>query len=163
MDMLLNVVIIMLGKGFLDQARDLMSVYRFRSQVVYLEAKGDFEKKVLPQLSGIVSPERLFDPLSQSAFNVRYFSAEAVSEAISPEGEREIIGLETASQLSKDVGRLKYLPFQVTFKERYPSSWQTNEQADQDQDRVDADDTCRMPSLAGEIGHKEVPAHGGSI
>ena len=160
MDILLNVVIIMLGKGFLDQARDLMSVYRFRSQVIYLEAKGDFEKKVLPQLNGIVSPERLFDPLSPCAFNVRFFSAEAVSEAISPEGTREIIGLENSSQLSKDVARLKYLPFQVTFRERYPSSWQTHEQADSDQTAF-VDDTCRLPPLPADTGQAEVPAHGG--
>jgi len=123
MDIVLNVSIILFGKGFIDQARAMMSIYRFRSSLVYVEAKGDFERKVLPDLKGIVSPERLFNPLNPCAFNVRYFSAEAISEAVSPEGVREIVGLETSGRLAKDVGRLKYLPFQVNFVERYPSSW----------------------------------------
>ena len=127
-DILLNVSIILLGKSFLDQARSLMAVYRFRSSLVYVEAKGDFERKVLPDLNGIVSAERLFNPLSQCAFNVRYFSAEAISESITPEGVRELIGLETSGRLAKDVGRLKYLPFQVNFVERYPSSWKTDDE-----------------------------------
>lgn len=127
LDILLNVFIILFGKGFLDQGRALMSVYRFRSSLVYLEAKGDFERKVLPDLNGIVSPERLFDPLSTSAFNVRFFSAEAVSDSISPEGVRELVGLETSARLAKDVARLKYLPFQVNFQERYPSSLESPE------------------------------------
>ena len=50
MDILLNVSMILLGKSFLDQARALMSVYRFRSSLVYVEAKGEFERKVLPDL-----------------------------------------------------------------------------------------------------------------
>lgn len=123
MDIILNVFIILFGKGFLEQARSLTSIYRFRSSLVYVEAKGDFEKKVLPDLGGIISPERLFNPLSTSAFNVRYFSAEAISEAVTPEGVRELAGLETSGRLAKDVARLKYLPFQVNFQERYPSSW----------------------------------------
>lgn len=123
MDILLNVFIILFGKGFLEQARALTSIYRFRSSLVYLEAKGDFETKILPELGDIVAPERLFNPLSQSAFNVRYFSAEAISEAVTPEGVRELVALETSGRLAKDVGRLKYLPFQVTFRERYPSCW----------------------------------------
>jgi len=127
-DILLNVSIILLGKSFLDQARSLMGVYRFRSSLVYLEAKGDFERKLLPDLNGIVSAERLFNPLSQSAFNVRFFSAEAISESITPEGVRELVGLETSGRLAKDVGRLKYLPFQVNFVERYPSSWKIEEE-----------------------------------
>jgi hypothetical protein len=127
-DILLNVSIILLGKSFLDQARSLMGVYRFRSSLVYLEAKGDFERKLLPDLNGIVSAERLFNPLSQSAFNVRFFSAEAISESITPEGVRELVGLETSGRLAKDVGRLKYLPFQVNFIERYPSSWKIEEE-----------------------------------
>ncbi len=127
MDILLNVSMILLGKSFLDQARALMSVYRFRSSLVYVEAKGEFERKVLPDLKGIVSPERLFNPLTQCAFNVRYFTAEAVSESITPEGVRELVGLETSGRLAKDVARLKYLPFQVNFVERYPSSWAPDE------------------------------------
>jgi hypothetical protein len=127
MDIFLNVAIILFGKGFLDQARSLMAVYRFRSSLVYVEAKGDFDKKMLPDLGGIVAQERLFNPLSQSAFNVRYFSAEAVSESITPEGVRELIGLETSARLAKDVGRLKFLPFQTKFVERYPSSWKREE------------------------------------
>ncbi len=43
-----------------------MSVYRFRSSLVYVEAKGEFERKVLPDLKGIVSPERLFNPLTSA-------------------------------------------------------------------------------------------------
>ncbi|MEW6350225.1 MAG: hypothetical protein AB1646_14255 [Thermodesulfobacteriota bacterium] len=157
LDIVLNVMIIVLGKGFLDQARDLMSVYRFRSSLVYLEAKGDFEKKVLPQLNGIVAPERLFDPLSSCAFNVRYFSAEAISESIKPGGIREIIGLETSGQLAKDVARLKYLPFQVAFRERYPSSWQPTE------DEVSGGPQCtdgmdQIPSVPTERVPDEMPA-----
>lgn len=127
-DIVLNVAIILVGKSFLDQARSLMAVYRYRSSLVYAEAKGDFERKVLPDLKGIVSPERLFDPLCRCAFNVRYFSAEAISEAITPEGVRDLVGLETSARLAKDVGRLKFLPFQVQFVEKYPSSWQSEEE-----------------------------------
>lgn len=123
MDLFLNVFIIILGKGFLEQARSLMSVYRYRSSLVYVEAKGDFEEKDAEDLRGIVSDERLFNPLSSSAFNVRYFSAEAVSEAVTPEGVRELVAFETSGRLAKDVSRLKYLPFQVEFRDRYPSSW----------------------------------------
>ncbi len=159
LDILLNVMIIALGKGFLDQARDLMSVYRFRSSLVYLEAKGDFEKKVLPQLNGIVAPERLFDPLSSCAFNVRYFSAEAISEAISPGGIREIMGLETSGQLTKDVSRLKYLPFQVAFRERYPSSWQPMEESPPEH----TDDMDRIPRVPDGILPEEVPATQGTL
>jgi hypothetical protein len=123
MDLFLNVFIIMLGKSFLEQARSLMSVYRYRSSLVYVEAKGDFEQKETADLRGIVSDERLFNPLNSSAFNVRYFSAEAISEAVTPEGVRELTAFETSGRLAKDVSRLKYLPFQVEFRDRYPSSW----------------------------------------
>jgi hypothetical protein len=133
-DILLNVAIILLGKSFLEQARALMSVYRFRSSLVYVEAKGDFEKKVLPDLGGIVSPERLFNPLCPCAFNVRYFSAEAISESITPEGVRDLICLETSGRLSKDLGRLKFLPFQVDFAEKYPSSWAPGDDSEDDTD-----------------------------
>jgi len=34
-----------------------------------------------------------FDALREGAFNVRYFSAEAISESVTPEGPRELIGL----------------------------------------------------------------------
>ncbi|MCX5861840.1 MAG: hypothetical protein NTW27_06930 [Deltaproteobacteria bacterium] len=127
LDILLNVALILLGKSFLDQARALMAIYRFRSSILYVEAKGDFERKLVPNLKGIVSPERLFNPLSQCAFNVRYFSAEAISESITPEGVRELVALETSGRLAKDVGRLKFLPFQVDFVERYPSAWKPDE------------------------------------
>ncbi len=127
LDIGLNVMVILLGKGFLEQARLLMAVYRFKSSLVYLEAKGSFEKRLLPDLNGIVAPERLFNPLSSCAFNVRYFSAEAVSEAVTPEGIRELVALETSGRLARDVTRLKYLPFQVDFQERYPSSWVSSE------------------------------------
>ncbi len=123
LDIVLNVLVIVVGKGFLDQARSLMSLYRFRSRIVYVEAKGDFDRKVLPDLNGIVAPERLYDPLSTSAFNVRFFSAEAISEAIDPQGVRELVGLETSARLAKDVSRLKHLPFHVDFRERYPSAY----------------------------------------
>jgi hypothetical protein len=129
-DIVLDVMVILIGKNFLDQARALMGVYRFRSSLVYVEAKGDFERKILPDLNGIVSPERLYNPLATCAFNVRYFSAEAISEAITPGGVRDLVGLETSAQLAKDVGRLKFLPFQVDFKERYPSAWKPVEEAD---------------------------------
>jgi hypothetical protein len=135
-DIILNVTIILFGKGFIDQARSLMSIYRFRSSLVYVEAKGDFERKLHPELGGIVSPERLFNPLRQCAFNVRFFSAEAISDAVSPEGVRELVGLETSARLAKDVGRLKYLPFQVDFVERYPSSWTPEEDFDDADDQV---------------------------
>lgn len=134
-DIFLNVAIILLGKSFLDQARSVMAVYRFRSSLVYVEAKGDFERKTLPDLSGIVSPERLFNPLSQGAFNVRYFSGEAISQAITPEGVRELIALENSGRLVKDVGRLKFLPFQVKFVERYPSAWDAAEEMDEEFER----------------------------
>ena len=135
-DIMLNVAIILIGKSFIDQARAMMSVYRFRSSLVYVEAKGDFEQDVLPDLKGIVSAERLFNPLSPSAFNVRYFSAEAISDAVTPNGVRELVGLETSARLAKDVGRLKYLPFQVNFLERYPSSWTSVEEAEEDDEQV---------------------------
>lgn len=122
-DIVLNVMVILLGKNFVNQARAIMGVYRFRSNLVYVEAKGDFERKVLPDLSGIVAAERLFNPLASCAFNVRYFSAEAISESITPQGVRDLIGLETSTRLAKDVARLKFLPFHVNFKERYPSAW----------------------------------------
>ena len=126
-DIIMNVAIIIFGKSFLEQARSLMSIYRFKSNLVYVEAKGDFDKK-LPDLGKIVSKDRLFDPLCQCAFNVRYFSAEAISESVNPEGVRELVGLETSGRLAKDIGRLKFLPFQVKFVDRYPSSWiQTEE------------------------------------
>ncbi len=127
-DILLNVLLIMLGKSFLEQAKSLMAIYRFRSSLVYVEAKGDYDNKMTHQLGGIISKDRLFNPLSASAFNVRFFSAEAISESITPEGVRELVGLETSGRLAKDVGRLKFLPFQVQFVERYPSSWTREEE-----------------------------------
>ncbi|HMK33922.1 MAG TPA: hypothetical protein VK463_02565 [Desulfomonilaceae bacterium] len=135
-DILLNISIILMGKNFLDQARSLMAVYRFRSSLVYVEAKGDFERKLHPELGEIVSADRVFNPLNQCAFNVRYFSAEAISEAITPEGAREMVGLETSARLAKDVGRLKFLPFQIDFVERYPSSWKPEEDPDDPEDQV---------------------------
>jgi hypothetical protein len=119
-----------MGKNFVNQARAIMGAYRFRSNLVYVEAKGDFERKVLPDLSGIVSAERLFNPLASCAFNVRYFSAEAISESITPQGVRDLIGLETSTRLAKDVARLKFLPFHVNFKERYPSAWKPDTEAE---------------------------------
>lgn len=127
MDILFNVALILLGKSFIDQARALMAVYRFRSSILYVEAKGDFDKKIVSNLKGIVAADRLFNPLSQCAFNVRYFSAEAISESITPEGVRELVALETSGCLAKDVGRLKFLPFHVDFVERYPSAWKPYE------------------------------------
>ncbi len=134
-DIILNVSIILIGKSFIEQARSLMAIYRFRSSLVYVEAKGDFSREVLPDLKGIVSPERLFNPVSSGAFNVRYFSAEGISEAITPDGVRELVGLETSARLAKDVGRLKYLPFQVNFLERYPSSWKPEVETDEDEEQ----------------------------
>ena len=49
------------------------------------------------------------------------------ADSISPEGVRELVGLETSARLAKDVARLKYLPFQVNFQERYPSSLESPE------------------------------------
>lgn len=129
-DIVWNVAMILFGKGFLEQARSLMSTYRFRSSLVYVEAKGDFDKNLLPDLGKIVSAERLFNPLCPCAFNLRYFSAEAISEAVTPEGVRELVGLETSARLAKDVGRLKFLPFQVEFADRYPSSWTSQMEAE---------------------------------
>ncbi len=152
-DILLSVLIILFGKGFMEQARALMSVYRFRSSLVYVEAKGDFEKKLLPDLNGIISPERLFNPLSPSAFNVRYFSAEAISEAVTPQGARELIALETSARLAKDVARLKYLPFQVSFRERYPSYWPANPdefEADIKEDHDEPAQDVRVPERQDE-------------
>ena len=122
-DIIMNVAIILFGKSFLEQARSLMSIYRFRSSLVYVEAKGDFDKKLSPKLGSNASREHLFDPLCQCAFNLRYFSAEAISESVNPEGVRELVGLETSGRLVKDIGRLKFLPFQVNFVDKYPSSW----------------------------------------
>ncbi len=139
MDIMLNVTIILFGKSFLDQARSIMAIYRFRSSIVYVEAKGDFDRNKAPELGGIVAPERLFDPLAQCAYNVRYFSAESVSQSITPEGPRELVALETSGKLAKDIGRLKYLPFQIHFEERYPSKWNEPDQymvADADQEVV---------------------------
>lgn len=131
-DIVLNIALIILGKGFLDQAKALMSIYRFRSNVVYVEAKGDLDQKVVADLSGIVAPERLFNPTIQCAFNVRYFSAEAISESVTPDGIRELVALETSGRLAKDVAKLKFLPFQIRFSERYPSVWRTDESAGDD-------------------------------
>ena len=125
-DIFLNIALIILGKGFLDQARALMSIYRFRSNLVYVEAKGDLDRKVVADLNGIVAAERLFNPTIQCAFNVRYFSAEAISESVTPDGVRELVALETSGRLAKDVAKLKFLPFQVRFSERYPSVWKTD-------------------------------------
>jgi hypothetical protein len=123
LDIMLNVFLILFGKGFLEQARRLMNTYRFRSSLIYVEAKGDFDSRMAAHLEGIIPQERLFNPLSSSAFNLRYFSADAISESVTPEGPRELVGLETSGKLAKDVSRLKYLPFQVAFRERYPSAW----------------------------------------
>ncbi|AFM23288.1 hypothetical protein [Desulfomonile tiedjei] len=152
-DIFLYVAMILLGKSFLDQARALMAVYRFRSSLVYAEAKGEFDRKVLPDLKGIVSAERLFNPLTQCAFNVRYFSAEAVSEAITPEGVRELVGLEMSGRLAKDVARLKFMPFQVNFVERYPSSW-ISEDSDKDEEIVQV--TGDPLSLADEMSPEPI-------
>jgi hypothetical protein len=158
MDILLSVLLIILGKGFLEEARSLSSVYRFRSSLVYVEAKGDFEQKMLPDLGKIISPERLFNPLTACAFNVRYFSAEAISEALNPEGVRELVSLETSARLNKDVARLKYLPFQVTFRERYPSAWirVEHEEADDGAENIIAtapDQVEIAPDASGEVAY----------
>ncbi|MBM4326073.1 MAG: hypothetical protein FJ118_02825 [Deltaproteobacteria bacterium] len=163
MDIILNVLVILFGKGFLDQARDLMAVYRFRSSLVYVEAKGDFEKKVLPDLRGIVSPERLFDPLVPCAFNVRYFSAEAVSDAVTPEGVRELVALETSGRLAKDVSKLKYLPFQVDFRERYPSAWISHETDLSDGHEADIIRVGENPHADGELCATTEAASSGSV
>jgi len=160
MDIFLNVFIILFGKGFLEQARSLTSIYRFRSSLAYVEAKGDFEKKVLPDLGGIISPARLFNPLSQSAFNVRYFSAEAISEAVTPEGVRELVGLETSGRLAKDLTRLKYLPFQVNFQERYPSAWSSADAEEEDDEMLPAESA---DILAAENQEPEDAGAGGII
>lgn len=123
-DLALNISIILFGKGFLDQAGSLLAVYRFRSKIVYVEAKGDIDTdSAQKQNKKSKREETSFDPLRKGAFNVRYFSAEAISESITPEGVRELIGLETSETLMKEVSVLKFLPFQVKFSERYPSSW----------------------------------------
>jgi hypothetical protein len=128
--------VVLVGKGFLDHARAMLAIYRFRSSLVYVEAKGDFDKRDLPETKNAASPEPIFNPLSTCAFNVRYFSAEALSESVTPEGVRELVGLETSTRLAKDVGKLKFLPFQVKFVERYPSMWTTEEHTiDQSEDR----------------------------
>ncbi len=123
-DLALNISIILFGKGFLDQAGSLLAVYRFRSKIVYIEAKGDFDSDHGNEKSmKSKKVEAVFDPLREGAFNVRYFSAEAISESITPEGVRELIGLETSDNLMKEVSTLKFMPFQIRFTERYPSSW----------------------------------------
>ncbi len=122
-DILLNTLIILFGKSFLDQAQALMAVYRFKSNLVFVEAKGDFDTNSANQDRGKRTNRQEFDALREGAFNVRYFSAEAISESVTPEGPRELIGLGTSKTLTKDVTDLKYLPFQVRFVERYPSSW----------------------------------------
>ncbi|MCL5126167.1 MAG: hypothetical protein M1511_17035 [Deltaproteobacteria bacterium] len=122
-DILLNTLIILFGKSFLDQAQALMAIYRFKSNLVYVEAKGDFDNDSENKSKSGKKDKVAFDPLRQGAFNVRYFSAEAISESVTPEGPRELIGLCASEVLSKDVSNLKYLPFQIQFLERYPSSW----------------------------------------
>jgi hypothetical protein len=156
-DIILNVLVIVVGKGFLDQARSLMSLYRFRSRIVYVEAKGAFDRKILPDLNGIVAPERLYDPLSTSAFNVRFFSAEAISEAIEPEGVRELVGLETSARLAKDVGRLKHLPFQVDFQERYPSAYASAAEEDDFYDVEDVPEAQAENLLQGDDETRVAP------
>ncbi len=122
-DILLNVLVILFGKSFLDQAQALMAVYRFKSNMVYVEAKGNLNSDSIngPKKSKVVPSG--FEPLREGAFNVRYFSAEAISESVTPEGPRELIGLCISEELTKRVTNLKYMPFQVHFVERYPSSW----------------------------------------
>ncbi len=156
-DIIMNVAMIIFGKSFLEQARSLMSIYRFKSNLVYVEAKGDFDKK-LPDLGKIVSKDRLFDPLCQCAFNVRYFSAEAISEAVNPEGVRELVGLETSGRLAKDIGRLKFLPFQVKFEDRYPSSWIRTEEAEDDLEQQVPDASETPMRTADEAISRDVTA-----
>jgi len=113
---------------------------------------------MLPDLGKIISPERLFNPLTACAFNVRYFSAEAISEALNPEGVRELVSLETSARLNKDVARLKYLPFQVTFRERYPSAWirVEHEEADDGAENIIAtapDQVEIAPDASGEVAY----------
>jgi len=122
-DILLNVLIILFGKSFLDQAQALMAVYRFKSNLVYIEAKGDLNSDTLNASKRHKASESVFEPLREGAFNVRYFSAEAISESVTPEGPRELVGLCISDELTKRVTNLKYIPFQVHFVERYPSSW----------------------------------------
>ena len=122
-DILLNTLIILFGKSFLDQAQALMAVYRFKSNLVFVEAKGDFDTNCANGTKRNKINYQEFEALREGAFNVRYFSAEATSESVTPEGPRELIGLGTSETLTKDVTNLKYLPFQVRFVERYPSSW----------------------------------------
>ncbi len=122
-DILLNTLIIMFGKSFLDQAQALMAVYRFKSNLVFVEAKGDFDIESQGKVRNKKPNGLEFDPLREGAFNVRYFSAEATSESVTPEGPRELISLGASENLAKGVTNLKYLPFQVQFIERYPSSW----------------------------------------
>jgi len=153
-DIVLNIALIILGKGFLDQAKALMSIYRFRSNLVYVEAKGDLDRKVVANLNGIVAAERLFNPTIQCAFNVRYFSAEAISESVTPDGVRELVALETSGRLAKDVAKLKFLPFQIRFSERYPSVWKTEEPEGDDDTAehviVETDATFKMDEKSEE-------------
>jgi hypothetical protein len=100
-----------------------MAVYRFKSHLVYVEAKGDFDIESQGKVKNKKGNGLEFDPLREGAFNVRYFSAEATSESVTPEGPRELISLGASESLTKGVTALKYLPFQVQFVERYPSSW----------------------------------------
>ncbi len=150
-DIIMNVAIILFGKSFLEQARSLMSIYRFKSSLVYVEAKGDFDKKLLPDSGRKVSRELPFDPLCQCAFNLRYFSAEAISESVNPEGVRELIGLETSDKLVKDIGRLKFLPFQVKFVDKYPSSWMKPEEDQTDLERQDPESSDAPIRIEDEV------------
>jgi len=85
-----------------------MAVYRFNSNLVYVEAKGDFDtdSTTAQRLKRLNIQE--FDALREGAFNVRYFPLRRSPESVNPEGPRELIGLGTSEALTKDVTNLKY-------------------------------------------------------
>jgi hypothetical protein len=88
---------------------------------------------------------------------VRFFSAEAISEAIEPEGVRELVGLETSARLAKDVGRLKHLPFQVDFQERYPSAYASAAEEDDFYDVEDVPEAQAENLLQGDDETRVAP------
>lgn len=156
-DIMLNILIILFGKSFLDQAQALMAVYRFKSNLVYVEAKGDFDTDSIAGEKEKKGAASAFDPLREGAFNVRYFSAEAISESVTPEGPRELIGLGTSEDLTKVVTNLKYLPFQVQFVDRYPSAW-TSADLEIIEDKDDTSTEPQEPNIdsVSQQGHQTI-------
>ncbi|MEW6111833.1 MAG: hypothetical protein AB1664_06870, partial [Thermodesulfobacteriota bacterium] len=82
--------------------------------------------------------------------------------AVTPEGVRELVALETSGRLAKDVSKLKYLPFQIDFRERYPSAWISHDSDLQDGQESDVIQVGEDPDANGELPTAGEAASSGS-